>query len=152
MDVDGVLTDGGLLYGPDGVALKRFDVRDGMGVTLLHEAGVLTAMVSADEAEATAARAAKLGVRVVKQGVGDKAAAVAEVLAECGVPGERAAYVGDDVSDLPAFARVGVSVAVPQAPAAVRSAAQLVTDRPGGAGAVREVCDAILAGKRAGSG
>jgi len=147
MDVDGVLTDGGLLYGPEGVALKRFDVRDGMGIALLHEAGVRTAMISGDEAAATLARAAKLGVQVVKLGVSDKAAAVAEVLAECGIPAERAAYIGDDVNDLAAFASVGVSVAVPQAPPAVRSAADVVTERQGGAGAVREVCEAILAGR-----
>lgn len=147
MDVDGVLTDGGLFYGPNGVALKRFDVRDGLGITLLHEAGVRTAMVSADDAEATLARAAKLGVEVVKLGVSDKAAAVAEILAECDVAADRAAYMGDDVTDLPAFAVVGLSVAVPQAPEPVQSAAQVVTEHPGGAGAVREVCEAILAGR-----
>ncbi len=148
MDVDGVLTDGGLYVGPDGAVWMRFHVHDGMGLTRLHEAGVRTAWITGGTAAAVRERAASLGVTIVKQSVADKRSAVLEALAECGVSPDRAAYIGDDVNDLPAFGVVGVAIAVADAVAEVRAAAGRVAAAPGGGGAVREVCEAILAGLR----
>ena len=146
MDVDGVLTDGGLYVGPDGKTWMRFHVHDGLGLARLHRAGVHTAWITGGTAEATGTRAASLGVTVVRQGVDEKQAAVLDVLAECGVSAERAVYMGDDLNDLPVFGLVGVSVAVADAVPEVRARADRVTAAPGGRGAVREVCEAILAG------
>ena len=147
MDVDGVLTDRGLFYGPDGLALKRFDVRDGLGIVRLQQGGTQVALVTGDDTPITTARAARLGIRTVKQGVEDKAAAVAQLLEEFGVSPDEAAFVGDDETDLPAFEQVGLKIAVADAVDSLKAAADVLTKHPGGHGAVREVCDAILAAR-----
>src|SRR4029453_16532831 len=113
MDVDGVLTDGGLYYTEQGDELKRFDVRDGQGLVLLRQAGILTAIVTGKRTTLVARRADELGIVEVHQGVTDKAATVTALLARHGVPPAAACYVGDDVNDLPALAIVGIGVAVP---------------------------------------
>ena len=145
MDVDGVLTDGGLYYTENGDELKRFDVRDGQGLVLLRQAGILTAIVTGKRTTLVARRADELGIAEVHQGVTDKAATVTALLARHGVPPAAACYVGDDINDLPALALVGLAVAVPDAVPVVRRAAHYVTRAPGGHGAIREVCDLILA-------
>jgi 3-deoxy-D-manno-octulosonate 8-phosphate phosphatase (KDO 8-P phosphatase) len=145
MDVDGVLTDGGLYYTENGDELKRFDVRDGQGLVLLRQAGILTAIVTGKRTTLVARRADELGIAEVHQGVSDKGATVAALLAHHSVPPAAACYVGDDINDLPALRLVGIAVAVADAVPIVRRTAHYVTRAPGGHGAIREVCDLILA-------
>jgi 3-deoxy-D-manno-octulosonate 8-phosphate phosphatase (KDO 8-P phosphatase) len=139
-DVDGVLTDGGLYYAENGDELKRFDVRDGQGLVLLREAGVQTSIVTR--------RARDLGVPEVHQNVVDKAAVLTDLLARHRLAAAAVCYVGDDVGDLPAMRLVGLPLAVADAVPAVRRQAVYVTRAGGGRGAIREVCDLILAGRR----
>ncbi|HEX9820708.1 MAG TPA: HAD hydrolase family protein [Methylomirabilota bacterium] len=148
MDVDGVLTDGGLYYGDRGEVLKRFDVRDGQGLVLLREAGLLVAIVTRKQSAMVSRRAQDLGIAEVHQDVVDKAAAVKDLLARHRLTPDQACYVGDDVGDLPALAAVGLPVAVADAVAEVRRAATYVTRAKPGHGAVREVCNLILAAHR----
>jgi 3-deoxy-D-manno-octulosonate 8-phosphate phosphatase (KDO 8-P phosphatase) len=145
MDVDGVLTDGGLYYTEQGDELKRFDVRDGQGLVLLRQAGILTAIVTGKRTTLVARRADELGIAEVHQGVTDKASTVSALLARHAVSPSAACYVGDDINDLPALAIVGIAVAVADAVPIVCRAAHHVTRAPGGHGAIREVCDLILA-------
>jgi YrbI family 3-deoxy-D-manno-octulosonate 8-phosphate phosphatase len=148
MDVDGVLTDGGIWYTERGDELKRFDVRDGQGLVRLREAGVLTAVVTRRRSEIVARRARELGVAEVHQDATDKGAVVRGILARHGVRSAEACYVGDDVGDLPAMAIVGFPVAVADAVALVKRAAVYVTRARGGAGALRELSDLILSARR----
>lgn len=144
MDVDGVLTDGKLYFGPEGCALKAFSVRDGMGIANLHRAGVLTGVISGRDEEGVRRRAEELGMAVVVLGEASKGTAVERLLEERGLPSSAVAFIGDDVNDLPAMMKVGVTIAVADAHPEVRSFVQYVTRADGGDGAVREVCDAIL--------
>jgi len=148
VDVDGVLTDGGLHYGENGEVLKRFDVRDGQGLVLLREAGLVVAIVTRKQSAMVSRRAQDLGIAEVHQDVVDKAAAVKDLLARHRLTPDQACYVGDDVGDLPALAVVGLPVAVADAVAEVRRAATYVTRARPGHGAVREVCNLILAAHR----
>jgi 3-deoxy-D-manno-octulosonate 8-phosphate phosphatase (KDO 8-P phosphatase) len=147
LDVDGVLTDGRLYFGPRGEALKVFHARDGYGMRRLIAAGVEIAVISGRRSPAVLARCRELGIRRVLQGAADKLAAFERLLEGAGVAARDCACVGDDVPDLALFGVVGLSFAVPGAPAAVRDAAHHVTKMPGGLGAVREVCDRLLAAK-----
>ena len=149
LDVDGVLTDGGLYYAESGEELKRFHVRDGQGIVLLHAAGVRTAIVTARRSAAVERRARELGIAEVHQGVGDKLAAVTAMLARLGMSAAEACYVGDDVGDLAAMRHVGVAAAPADAAPAVRAAAALVTHARGGQGAVRELAERLLAARAA---
>ena len=146
-DVDGVLTDGGLYYAETGDELKRFDVRDGQGLVLLREAGVLVAIVTRKESTIVSRRARDLGIVEVHQNVTDKGGVVRDLLARHAVAPHAAAYVGDDVGDLPAMRLVGLPIAVKDAVNEVRRAAAYVTRSPGGHGAVREIADLILASR-----
>ena len=147
LDVDGVLTDGGLYYGGQGEALKKFHVRDGMGLRLVQEAGIAVALVSGEETGIVRRRAEKLKIRDVFEGVEDKRRAFDSFLASRGIAPGEAAYVGDDVNDLPALAAAGFPIAVADASPEALRAARLVTGRRGGEGAVREICDALLAAR-----
>lgn len=144
LDVDGVLTDGALYYGPEGRSFKRFDVKDGMGIVLLQKAGVRVAFLSADASDGVLKRARKLGVRDAYVGVQDKSAAFDRFLRARGLAAAEVAYVGDDINDVPVLSRAGVAIAPADAVPEVRRAAHWVTSRPGGRGAVREICEAIL--------
>jgi len=148
LDVDGVLTDGRILFMPDGsgglMESKSFHVADGAGIALAHSAGLGTGLVSRRTSPAVTERARELGIDRVHQGVGEKAAAVEAIAAEAGVSLDAVAFVGDDLVDLPAMLRVGFPVAVENAPEEVRSRAAYVTEAPGGHGAVREVVEVIL--------
>ena len=148
MDVDGVLTDGGIWYTDRGDELKRFDVRDGQGLVLLRDAGVITAVVTRRHSEIVERRSRELGIVEVHQDAKDKGAVVKGILARHAVRAEHACYVGDDLGDLPAMALVGVPVAVADAAPAVARAAVYVTRAPGGRGALRELCDLILSSRR----
>ena len=148
MDVDGVLTDGGIVYTDHGDELKRFDVRDGQGLVLLREAGVITAVVTRRQSAIVERRARELGIAEVHQDVKDKRVVLQQLLARHGVRPADACYVGDDVGDVPAMAIVGLPVAVADAVPAVRKAALYVTRARAGFGAIRELCDLILSAKQ----
>jgi 3-deoxy-D-manno-octulosonate 8-phosphate phosphatase (KDO 8-P phosphatase) len=143
-DVDGVLTDGSLTYGPDGEATKTFYVLDGLGIQLLQKTGVHTAIISARTSPIVVRRAQDLGITHVHQGSHDKRVAFASLLAATGVRAEECGYIGDDVIDLPLLSRVGFAVTVPTGHPEVQHRAHYVTRAPGGRGAVREVCDMVM--------
>jgi 3-deoxy-D-manno-octulosonate 8-phosphate phosphatase (KDO 8-P phosphatase) len=143
-DVDGVLTGGGLHYAEQGDFMKTFDVRDGMGMRLAREAGIALAIITSRKAGSVRERAADLGVEHVEQGAGDKLAALETLLARLGFAGREAAFLGDDLVDLPAFGACGLAVTVADAPAALKRRAHHVTRARGGRGAAREFCELLL--------
>lgn len=144
LDVDGVLTDGGVIYADDGTELKRFHVRDGSGLKLWRLAGKQAAIVSGRKSAAVERRAAELGISPVVQGRDDKLAAFAEVLAATGLRAEQVCAIGDDLPDVPVLRRCGLPIAVADACAQARDAAAFVTAAPGGRGAVREAIEWLL--------
>lgn len=144
LDVDGVLTDGRLYFGPRGEALKVFDVRDGLGLVQLQRAGVAVAVISGRRSPMVRARCRELGVRHVHQGVSDKLTALMRLCARLKLTPASCACVGDDLPDVPVMRAAALSFAVADAHHQVRRAADVVTRRPGGRGAVREVCDHLL--------
>lgn len=144
LDVDGVLTDGRLYFGPRGEALKVFHVHDGHGLVLLRRAGIEVAVISGRRSPMVSARCRELGVRHVHQGVRDKLAVFERLCERLKLAVSACACVGDDLPDLPLMQRVALSFAVADAHRDVRRAASLVTRLPGGGGAVREVCDHLL--------
>lgn len=143
-DVDGVLTDGTLYYSESGEELKAFNVRDGHGMKMLQSSGVLLAIITSRKSRCVELRAQGLGIDLVYQGAADKHASFRELLARVKLDAAAAAYMGDDVVDLPILRRCGLAVAVPDAPAVVRQHAHYVTRERGGHGAVRELCELIL--------
>ena len=147
-EVDGVLTDGGIYYTEHGDELKRFDVRDGQGLVSLREAGVLTAIVTRRQSAIVARRARELGIAEVHQDVTDKGAVITGLVARHALTAASICYVGDDLGDLPAMRAVGLPVAVADAVSEVRRAAAYVTRARPGHGAIREICDLILAARR----
>ncbi len=144
MDVDGVLTDGKLHFTSDGREFKTFHVLDGHGIAMAQRAGLLVGFISGRPSEATARRAADLGVRILKQAATNKAELLQDVQREHGLATEDIAFIGDELVDLPVLRRVGLAVAVPNAVPEVKAAAHYVTRQAGGAGAVREVVEMIL--------
>jgi 3-deoxy-D-manno-octulosonate 8-phosphate phosphatase (KDO 8-P phosphatase) len=145
LDVDGVLTDGRLYYGADGAELKAFHIHDGLGLKMLRASGVEVAIVTGRSSRAVELRAENLGVPYVFQGVVDKLAVFEQLMARLALSPAAAAAMGDDVPDLPVLRRCGFAACVPEATARVRSHAHYITDRPGGTGAVREVCELLMA-------
>ncbi len=145
LDVDGVLTDGRLYFGPRGEALKAFHVRDGVGLKQLQRAGLQVAVISGRRSRMVAARCRELGVRHILQGVSDKLAALKRLCARLKLTTEACACVGDDLPDVPLMRAAALSFAVADAHHSARRAADVVTRLPGGCGAVREVCDHLLA-------
>lgn len=144
LDVDGVLTDGRLHFGPRGEAMKLFHVRDGLGIQQVNAAGITVAVISGRRSQMVTARCRELGVRHVLQGVRDKLAAFEQLCARLDLQAPACACVGDDVPDVPLMRKVALAFAVADAHPEARRAAHVVTDLPGGAGAVREVCDYLL--------
>ncbi|MDX1655028.1 MAG: 3-deoxy-manno-octulosonate-8-phosphatase KdsC [Candidatus Competibacteraceae bacterium] len=144
LDVDGVLTDGRLYFGNNGEELKAFHIRDGHGIKMLQRHGVEVAVISGRHAPATQRRMSDLGVGHILLGVDNKAAALQALLQQLDLTPEEAAFVGDDLIDLPALIRVGLAVAVADADAFVALHAHWRTHSRGGHGAVREVCELIL--------
>lgn len=143
-DVDGVLTDGKLLFGPDGETLKIFHVLDGHGIRLLQQAGLQTAIISARQSSMVIRRAEDLGIAHVQLGIQDKLSAFQALLSKTGMTADNCGYIGDDVIDLPILTRVSFSASVPGGHAEVCSRVDYVTKNDGGSGAVREICDLIL--------
>ncbi|ABS28494.1 HAD family hydrolase [Anaeromyxobacter sp. Fw109-5] len=145
LDVDGVLTDGRIWYGPEGEALKAFDVRDGHGIVLLRD-HVDFGVISGRPGKATQVRLQELRFKHLIFGERDKLEGYAR-LAHLGLPDEAVAYMGDDVNDVALLRRVGLAAAPADARPEARAAAHLVTSAPGGRGAVRELCDLLLAAR-----
>jgi 3-deoxy-D-manno-octulosonate 8-phosphate phosphatase (KDO 8-P phosphatase) len=143
-DVDGILTDGSLTYGPDGEVTKTFNVLDGLGIQLLQKTGVITAIISARKSPIVLARSRDLGINHVWQGHHDKRVDVAALLEQTGFAAEQCGYIGDDVIDLPLLTKVGFAVTVPTGHPEVQHRAHYVTKAGGGRGAVREVCDMVM--------
>ena len=143
-DVDGVLTDGKLLFDEHGNEYKRFHSRDGLGITLLRETGVEVAVISGRASKSVAQRMSSLGIERVFQGQRHKLIAYESLRVELNLEPEQIAHVGDDLLDLPLMRRVGLSIAVADAHPSILPFAHWVTGKPGGEGAAREVCDFIM--------
>jgi 3-deoxy-D-manno-octulosonate 8-phosphate phosphatase (KDO 8-P phosphatase) len=150
LDVDGVMTDGRLHFGPRGEALKLFHVRDGLGIKLLAETGIEVAVISGRKSKMVDVRCRELGVEHVYQGAKDKLAELERLCARLKIPTSACACIGDDIPDVPVMREVALAFAVADAHPEARHAAHLVTKLPGGHGAVREVCDYLLAHARRG--
>jgi len=148
MDVDGVMTDGGILFIDGGSEGRIFDAKDGVGIWLLRRAGLLTGVISGRTSPAVRRRARELGMHEVHLKVEDKLEAYEEILRRRGLRDEDACYIGDDVVDLPVLRRAGLAVAPADAHPLARREADLVTRASGGRGAIREVADLILRGQR----
>ncbi len=144
LDVDGVLTDGSLLFGPKGEQLKTFDVRDGLGIKLAQGAGLKVGILSGRASAALVARSRELGLDAFVQNRSDKREAFGEFLAAQGTTADAVAVIGDDLPDLPLLARAALSFAPADAAPEVRARAHRVLSRTGGRGAVREMIEAIL--------
>ena len=147
LDVDGVLTDGTLRYSATGESEKVFHVRDGHGIKALARAGVTIAVISGRDSAAVARRCTDLGISELQQGVADKVAAFASLIAKLGIAASACAAIGDDTPDVPLLERVGLAIAVADAHLDARRVAHRRTRLPGGRGAVREICDALLAAR-----
>lgn len=143
-DVDGVLTDGGVVYDNEGVEQKKFHIRDGLGIKLWQAAGHTFGILTARNSHIVQVRAAELGIGIVCQGFEDKLSKAREIIADVGVERSEVCFIGDDLPDLPVIREVGLGVAVADAATDVRESANYVTKCPGGAGAVREVIEMIL--------
>lgn len=148
LDVDGVLTDGGIYMGRtsagDSLELKRYHITDGLGIRLLEWAGIRVVLVSGRESPATTVRAEELGIECYQDDSARKLPIVEELLRRYGIGWHETAFVSDDLADLPVLERVALPVAVANAVREVKAAALWVTRRPGGSGAVREFAEALL--------
>lgn len=147
MDVDGVLTDGRIIYDSDGKELKFFHVRDGHGLKLILRYGVKTGIITGRSSTIVNKRAAELGIEYVYQNAKNKRDVIEQILLEQKLLPEQVAYIGDDIVDIPVFRRVGFRITVPDAPYEVRQEVDYVTLNYAGKGAVREVCEIILKAK-----
>lgn len=143
-DVDGVMTDGGLTIGDDGQEYKTFNTQDGLGMKLLRQSGVQMAIITGRTSKVVTQRAESTGVMHFYQGVDDKLKAFNDLLKKMNIGADEAAFMGDDVVDMPPMLRCGLAIAVPAAPDAVKQRAHYVTQKMGGNGAVREACELIM--------
>jgi len=147
LDVDGVLTDGNLLYSGNGEESKAFNTQDGFGLRLLGEAGVAVGVITARKSEVVARRATELKMHYIYQGIANKNDAFKEVMKASGLKPYQIAYMGDDWLDLVLLQQVGLAIAPANGVREVKEIAHFVTERPGGAGAVRDACDLIIEAK-----
>ena len=144
-DVDGVMTDGGLYLSDSGEEFKRFNSLDGHGMKMLQQSGVEIAIITGRTSRCVELRARNLGITHVYQGVERKLDAMIDLLNKLKLSRDAAAYMGDDVVDLSIMRHVGMAISVPESPQLVREHSDYVTQRGGGHGAVREVCELIMA-------
>lgn len=144
LDVDGVLTDGSILYTDSGEEIKIFNAKDGLGIRLLMAAGIEVGIITGRSGTALRHRCKNLGITRVHDGARDKAAVMEHIFQETGFSPRQVAYIGDDLPDRAVFSRVGLAIAVADASPEIRRLAQMTTTAKGGHGAVREVCEAIL--------
>lgn len=147
LDVDGVLTDGNLLYSGNGEESKAFNTQDGFGLRLLREAGVEVGVITARKSEVVARRATELKMRHIYQGVANKNEAFKEVMRVTGLKPYQIAYMGDDWLDLVLLQQAGLALVPANGAREVKEIAHFITERSGGAGAVRDACDLIIEGK-----
>ena len=147
-DVDGVFTDGRVIFDNQGIETKCFSVRDGLGIRLWQKAGYRFGIVTQRSSLIVKMRAAELDIPIVRQGTQDKLSTLYEILDECGLSAHQVCYLGDDLPDLPVLRGVGLGVAVADACEELRQAAAYITQTPGGAGAVRETIEVILKAQR----
>ena len=143
-DVDGVLTDGQLWYGPMNVEVKAFHGFDGHGLKMLSSSGVPTGLLTGRKSGAVASRARELGIEHILQGIDDKRAAFEELLQRLGLEREAVGYMGDDLVDLPVLTRCGLACAQREAPEEVRQRVHYIPSAAAGFGAVREVCELLM--------
>ncbi len=143
-DVDGVLTDGGIIFDNQGIEIKRFHVRDGIGVKLWQKAGYRFGLITYRSSNIVKMRVAELGIEIIRQGIDNKLTAMQAILADLRLTPDQVCYIGDDLPDLPVVRSVGFGVAVADACTELREAAHFVTTLPGGAGAIRETIELIL--------
>jgi 3-deoxy-D-manno-octulosonate 8-phosphate phosphatase (KDO 8-P phosphatase) len=151
LDVDGVLTDGRLFYGSAGIEMKAFNVHDGYGIKKIQLEGISIAIVSGRTSDIVERRAKELNIRFLFQNVAQKDEVLDELCQESGVQPRHMAHVGDDLPDLALFQNVGLGIAVADARVEVQKSADFVTKAKGGEGAVREVCELILASRLEGN-
>ena len=147
MDVDGVLTDGGMYYGKNGEVLKKFNTRDGMGIQLLHQAGIKTAIITQERTDIIAHRAKKLEIKEVYQGIKDKCKALDIILRKNNFNYDEVAYIGDDINDISILNKVGFAVCPKDAHKDVKENVDYICSKIGGQGAVRELCELIISNK-----
>jgi len=147
LDVDGILTDGGLYFADDGLTLRKFNVRDGQGIKRVMDSGIAVAIISAGPQDAIRRRMETLGIPHIFTGVPDKLDTLTLLCGRLGIDLGEVAHMGDDINDLPVMEVVGYPITVPDAVAEVLDIAVHVTSRPGGAGAVREICDLLVAAR-----
>jgi 3-deoxy-D-manno-octulosonate 8-phosphate phosphatase (KDO 8-P phosphatase) len=147
LDVDGVLTDGGIVYNDNGTETKVFDVKDGLGIKLLMEADIQLGIITGRRSNALFNRCKDLGIELIYDGVANKVDALDRVLERTGFSTEEVACIGDDLPDLALMRHAGLSIAVADAHASLRETADMITSARGGHGAVREACEAILKAK-----
>ena len=147
-DVDGVFTDGRIYFAADGTEMKAFHTQDGYGVRRLLNSGVAVAVISGRKSPAVEMRMAELGVAHVILGCKDKVAALDEIAASLGISTDACGFVGDDLPDLPLIEHVGFSAAVANAMPILKKRCDYVTTQSGGAGAVREICDLVVAAQQ----
>ena len=143
-DVDGVLTDGGIVYDNQGIEAKRFHVRDGMGIRLWQKAGYRFGLITHRSSQIVKMRVAELGIGILRQGIDDKLAAMRGILEELRLSPSQVCYLGDDLPDMPVVRAVGLGVAMADACPELCQEAHYVTTAPGGSGAVRETIELIL--------
>jgi 3-deoxy-D-manno-octulosonate 8-phosphate phosphatase (KDO 8-P phosphatase) len=144
LDVDGVLTDGSITYTDAGEQIKSFNSKDGLGLRLLMDSGVSVGIVTGRTSGALLHRCNNLGIDLIFDGIKDKAEAFESIVKKTGISGSNIGFVGDDLMDLPAMVRAGLSFTVADAPKELKDHADITTDLPGGHGAVRQVCELIL--------
>lgn len=144
LDVDGVLTDGRITYDANGVESKSFDVKDGHGLKMLQRTGIRVGIITGRQSTIVALRAQELGIEILHQGAKNKLPPYEDILREFGLEDQEVAYVGDDLVDLPILRRVGFSVTVADGVEELKTRVDYVTSKPGGRGAVREICDLLL--------
>ena len=144
LDVDGVLTDGGIILIGDDAEAKRFDVQDGMGVNLARSAGIVVGIITSRTSEVVQRRAKELSIDELFQGAGGKSEVLDLLLQKHHIDASQAAYIGDDIQDIPIMKRVGIPIAVQNAVQSVKDGSVYVTKAPGGHGAVREAVEWLL--------
>lgn len=147
-DVDGVLTDGGIVFDNQGIETKKFHIRDGLGIKLWQRAGYQFGILTARSSQIVKLRAAELGVSIVRQGFEDKLPAAQDIMRQLNLQPDQVCYIGDDLTDIPVLRHVGLGVAVSDAADEARSAANHVTRKPGGSGAVRELIEELLRARK----
>lgn len=152
MDVDGVLTDGGMYYSENGDELKKFNTRDGKGIELLRNVGIKTAFITSEKTRLVERRAAKLKIDEVCQGVQDKLAALSQIISKHGLAYDEIAYIGDDINDLHILQKVGLAITVADGLPENQGVAHYITRAKGGEGAVREVSMLILEARKRSEG